>query len=29
MLQDGLFKAIAGFTTTDEILKLIEIEDEK
>ena len=28
MLQDGLFKVVAGFTTTDEILKLIEVEDE-
>ncbi len=28
MLQDGLFKVAAGFTTTEEILKLIEIEDE-
>lgn len=28
MLQDGLFKVVAGFTTTEEILKLIEIEDE-
>lgn len=28
MLQDGLFKVIAGFTTTDEVLKLIEVEDE-
>lgn len=28
MLQDGLFKVIAGFTTCDEILKLIEIDDE-
>lgn len=28
MLQDGLFKILAGFTTTDEILKLIEVEDE-
>ena len=28
MLQDGLFKVIAGFTTTDEILKQIEVEDE-
>lgn len=28
MLQDGLFKVIAGFTTTEEILKLIEVEDE-
>ena len=24
MLQDGLFKILAGFTTTDEILKLID-----
>lgn len=29
MLQDGLFKVIAGFTTTDEILKLIEVDDTK
>lgn len=29
MLQDGLFKVVAGFTTTNEILKLIEVEDEK
>ena len=28
MLQDGLFMILAGFTTTDEILKLIEVEDE-
>lgn len=28
MLQDGLYKVIAGFTTTDEILKLVEVEDE-
>lgn len=28
MLQDGLFKVVAGFTTTDEVLKLIEVEDE-
>ena len=28
MLQDGLFKVLAGFTTTDEILRLIEVEDE-
>ena len=28
MLQDGLFKILVGFTTTDEILKLIEVEDE-
>ena len=28
MLQDGLFKVIAGFTTTEEILKQIEVEDE-
>lgn len=28
MLQDGLFKVIAGFTTTEEVLKLIEVEDE-
>ena len=28
ILQDGLFKVLAGFTTTDEILKLIEVEDE-
>ena len=28
MLQDGLFKVLAGFTTTDEILKLIDVDDE-
>lgn len=28
MLQDGLYKVIAGFTTTEEVLKLIEVEDE-
>ena len=28
MLQDGLYKIIAGFTTTEEVLKLIEVEDE-
>ena len=28
MLQDGLFKVMAGFTTTDEVLKLIEVDDE-
>lgn len=28
MLQDGLFKVVAGFTNTEEILKLIEVEDE-
>ena len=28
MLQDGLYKAIAGFITTDEVLKLIEVEDK-
>lgn len=28
MLQDGLFKVMAGFTTTEEVLKLIEVEDE-
>lgn len=27
MLQDGLFKVVAGFTTTEEILKLIEVDD--
>ena len=29
MLQDGLYKVIAGFTNTEEVLKLIEIEDEE
>lgn len=28
MLQDGLYKVMAGFTTTEEVLKLIEVEDE-
>ena len=28
LLQDGLYKVMAGFTTTDEVLKLIEVEDE-
>jgi len=28
MLQDGLFKVIAGFTSFNEILKLIELDDE-
>ena len=28
MLQDGLYKVIAGFITTDEVLKLIEVDDE-
>ena len=28
MLQDGLFKVLAGFTTTDEVLKLIDVDDE-
>lgn len=28
MMQDGLFKVIAGFTTVDEILKLIELDDK-
>lgn len=28
MLQDGLYKVVAGFTTTEEVLKLIEVEDE-
>jgi len=28
MLQDGLFKVAAGFTTFDEVLKLIEVDDE-
>ena len=29
MLQDGLYKVMAGFTTTEEVLKLIEVEDEE
>ena len=28
LLQDGLYKVIAGFTTTDEVLRLVEVEDE-
>ncbi len=28
MLQDGLFKVIAGFTSFNEIMKLIELDDE-
>ena len=28
MLQDGLFKVLAGFTNTEEILKLIEVDDQ-
>ena len=28
MLQDGLYKVISGFTTTEELLKQIEVEDE-
>lgn len=28
MFQDGLYKVVAGFTTIDEILKLIELDDE-
>lgn len=28
MLQDGLFKVIAGFTNISEVLKLIELDDE-
>ena len=28
MLQDGLYKVMAGFITTDEVLRLIEVEDE-
>ena len=28
MLQDGLFKVIAGFTSFEEILKLIDLDDE-
>ncbi len=28
LLQDGLFKVIAGFTSFDEILKTVELEDE-
>ena len=28
LLQDGLFKVVAGFTTFNEILKLVELDDE-
>lgn len=28
LLQDGLFKVIAGFTSFEEVLKLIEVDDE-
>ena len=28
MLQDGMFKVIAGFTDLNEILKLVELDDE-
>ncbi len=28
LLQDGLYKVLAGFTSTDEIIKLTESEDE-
>ncbi len=28
LLQDGLYKALAGFTTTEEIIKLTEADDE-
>ena len=28
LLQDGLYKVIAGFTTFEEVLKLIEVDDE-
>ena len=28
MLQDGLFKVIAGFTNFSEIFKLVELDDE-
>jgi len=28
LLQDGLYKVLAGFTTFEEILKLIELDDE-
>lgn len=28
MFQDGLYKVVAGFTTIEEILKLIELDDE-
>ena len=28
LLQDGLYKVIAGLTTTDEVIKLVEADDE-
>lgn len=28
LLQDGLYKTIAGLTTTDEVIKLVESDDE-
>ena len=28
MLQDGLYKVVGGFTTLNEVLKLIELDDE-
>ena len=28
LLQDGLYKVIAGFTSFEEVLKLIEVDDE-
>lgn len=29
MIQDGFYKVLAGFTTITEVLKLIELDDEK
>ena len=28
LLQDGLYKVIAGFTSTEEVIKLVEADDE-
>lgn len=28
MLQDGLYKIVAGFTTSEEMLKIMDVEDE-
>ena len=28
LLQDGLYKVIAGLTSTDEVIKLVEADDE-
>ena len=28
MLQDGLYKVLAGFTTLEEVLKLVDVEDD-